>query len=219
MVTPRVADVRVTGAPRFRVLAAAALTVGVTVLVGCTPVEQTPDPSPSTSPSAAPSPSASAVPAVAIPTDCRELVSTETYATLFEGTPLNDPGFLGETPAGAIEPTEPPAGATPEQILASAARLYCVWRDPNADITGLVAAIAEVEVAVAEEQLQILADRDYTCDEAFEGRRCQLVRQNDIYPVEEGHTVFLRDEVYITVDQFNFPTSGLLEEMVTRLWP
>lgn len=194
------------------------LVVAVLALTGCVPSDPTPTPSTTPAPSASESPTASAAPTIALPAECADLVSEETYAAVFASTPLNDPGFLGETPAGAIEPTEPPAGATAEQILASAARLYCVWRDPNADITGLVAAVAIVDVVVAEQQLQLLSERDYTCADAFGGRRCQLVRQNELYPVEEGHTVFLRDDVYITVDQYNYPTNGLLEEIVTRLW-
>lgn len=197
-----------------------ALVLVVMALTGCVPSDPTPTPSSGPVPGAdaSPSPSGSAAPAVTLPTECADLVSEETYAAVFASTPLNDPGFLGETPAGAIEPTQPPAGATAEQILASAARLYCVWRDPNADITGLVAAVAVVDMVVAEQQLQLLSERGYTCGDVFGGRRCQLVRQNELYPVEEGRTVFLRDDVYITVEQNNFPTDGLLEEIVTLLW-
>lgn len=150
--------------------------------------------------------------------DCRSLVSADRYDDIFLGTPLNDPGTVDVSITGVLTPTAPPEGASPEEILAAAAQLRCIWRDPGADITSIAVTIARVDVAVADAHLDEIAASGYTCTEAHSGRACQLVQPNDQYPVDEAFTYFLRDDVYISVVQANFPTDDLLGDMASVIW-
>jgi hypothetical protein len=175
------------------------------------------------SPSPTPSPSASASTGSpgAVPTDCRDIVSVEAYDAVFGSTPLNPEGFTTRSgaPFGRITPTEPPADATPAEAVASATSLDCLWRDPNADITGIEVAMAEVDPEVGDAFLDDLADQGYTCVNVYDGRRCQLVRPNDQFPeADEAFTRFVRDGIVVLVDQVNFSTDDLLGDIVDRIW-
>ncbi len=189
-------------------------------LAGCTPTSLDPtDPSTTAAPSptveepsAEPSPTASGPTSVAIPAECRELVSASYYAATFEGVPLNDPAF---GPAEVRLP-QAPDGSEPPAVTGGVA---CVWADPASDITGLSAVVATVTASEAEAYLDVHASSGYTCTEVLEGRQCQLVSQNEQYPVEQADTVFLRDDTIVHVNQANFPTNGLIAEIVATLWP
>ena len=172
---------------------------------------------PTVSPSPAPSPSASVRPAV-IPTDCSKVVSAASYDGFFMGTPLNDPGFADPTLVGSIAPVPPPAGATPAEAVYSAVELRCIWRDPNADITGLYIDYSRVDATVAAQHLEQLAAEGYTCTDANGGRQCQVVFPNEQYPVDEGHTVLARDGVVIDVRQANFATVNLMAALTAVVW-
>jgi hypothetical protein len=211
------------------------LALAVLGLTGCVGTDIGPDaggePSPtasasteapaSTSPSPTPSASASTGSPVAVPTDCRDIVSVEAYEAVFGSTPLNPEGFTTRSGGsfGRITPTTPPPGASPAEVVAGGTVLDCLWRDPNADITYIEVAMAEVDPEVGTAFLDDLADQGYTCVDVHDGRRCQLVRPNDQFPeADEAFTRFVRDEIVVTVDQVNFSTDDLLGDIVDRVW-
>ncbi|CAN5517790.1 hypothetical protein BH10ACT4_BH10ACT4_10250 [soil metagenome] len=195
-----------------------ALVIGALALGGCTG-GTTPSPA-APSPSAAESsPSASATTrSIALAKDCPSIVKQERYAATFGDTPLNDPGVVDAADAGAVEPTPSPAGATASEMLANAVELHCVWRDPGADITYLEVSMAHVDPAVATGYLTELAGKGYSCTDTLGGRSCGLVKPNEQYPVDEGYTSFLRDDVFISIADANFPSPRLLADMVAILW-
>jgi hypothetical protein len=180
-----------------------------------------PTPSGSVSPTATPTtgPTGTASP-VAIPTDCREIVSASAYESVFADVPLNPEGFTTRSgaPFGQVTPTTPPPGATPAEAVRGATTLDCLWRDPNADITFIEVAVGAVDPAVGTSYLDDLAADGYTCTDVHEGRRCHLTRPNADYPVDESFTRFQRDGVFISVDQANFSTNDLIGDIVDRLW-
>ncbi|MEO7123678.1 MAG: hypothetical protein ABI400_11295 [Lacisediminihabitans sp.] len=199
------------------------------MLSGCTPNTSdspaTPASSAMATPGAAPAPTTSATPSAApqkaaftIPSDCHNLVNAATYSAVFAGTPLNDPRVVNPGEAGPLQPKTAPSGVTPEVVLASATQLRCVWRDPGADVTYLEATVATVDPAVASTYLDALAAQGYTCKQANGGRQCQLVAPNTQYPVDDAHTVLLRDTVYIYVGQSNFKTTNLMGSIATTIW-
>ena len=210
--------------------------VGVLMLAGCgqspatpSPTGSAPDPTgsaPSDSgPPASMSPPTSASPSgpptapAVIPTDCTTLIAENDYFYFFGDTPLNDPAFSGSEPLGRREPSPPPAGATADEVLDGAVQLMCIWAYPEADITSLQATVATVDHDIAERRMRELEDDGSTCYDKLLGRVCDLTRLNDTYRVYEQQISFLRDNVFITVDQANMNTVGLLESMVDSLWP
>ena len=216
------------------------LAVALFALTGCTGLDVgsgdgTASPSPSAdtdAPSASPTPSASGSPTatptpgptgtaspVAIPPDCRDIVSAGDYEAVFGEVPLNPEGFTTRSgaPFGQVTPTTPPTDATPAEIVRSATTLDCLWRDPNADVTFLEVALGAVDPAVGASYLDDLAADGYTCVDIHEGRRCHLTRPNADYPVDESFTRFQRDGIFISVDQANFSTNDLIGRIVDRL--
>ena len=211
-----------------------AATIVAVSLSACTPVALTavepspsasetiqPEPSPNESPSASPtptpSPSASVVPAN-VPTECTKVVDAASYDGFFQGTPLNDPGFVDPTLVGPIAPVPAPTGASAGEAVASAAELRCIWRDPNADITGMSIEYSRVDPAIATQYVADLAVQGYTCSDANGGRQCQLVQPNEQYPVDETNTVLARGGVVIDVQQANFPTVNLMAALAAVVW-
>jgi len=198
-------------------LAVAAVSIS---LSGCAVGDAPEQASPSSAPAeqaAEPTPAASAEAAV-VPTDCARLVAPEVYDAIFLGTPLNDPAVVDTYPVGVLTPTEPRADSTPAEAVESAAALRCVWRDPGADVTYLQVEIAAVAPETAEAHLASLPGLGYSCAADLGGFRCQIVGTSPLYPVEESTTVFVRDEVVVTVEQANFPTTNLLAEIVGGIW-
>jgi hypothetical protein len=184
-------------------------------------------PLPSGSPSASnparpgPTPTASAAAStrtVNIPADCRKLVDPQTYAATFGNTPLNDPAVIAPEAAGAVQPKASSAAASVQQVLDDATQLRCVWRDPGADITYLQTTIATVDASIAKQYLDSLPASGYTCIDANGGRQCQRVQPDPQYPVDNAHTAYLRDNVYIDVGQANFPTHNLMGSIVATIW-
>ena len=100
-------------------------------------------------------------------------------------------GFLGPNGAGK---------STTLRILlglarASAGRVTVFGRDPWRDAVQLHARI--------------------------DGRRCQRVSEvegSEASTIDRAVTQFLRDDVYIQVEQLDFPTDGLLPSIVDELW-
>jgi len=202
--------------------AAVVAALGCLLLGGCASEAPPPAPADSSAPTQTQTqtPTASAEPTVppapevaAIPTDCRSVVDPETYAATFDTVPLDD----GEG-TGALTPTPAPVGATYGEIISSAVELFCNWDDPASDFTFLQLFMGRVPVNVGKARLDQLAAEGYDCEEVFGGRRCQDISVREGYDVEEGDTHFLRDDVYIRVGQSSFPTTGLLEAVVDRVW-
>jgi len=212
------------------------LALALLALTGCAGTDIGPDaggPTPSTSreatdtaspsPTPAPTPTdtpADGAPTAAVPTDCKDIVNLGVYEDVFANTPLNPEGFTTRSgePFGQITPTTPPPGATPEEVVRSATTLDCLWRNPEADVTGIEVALATVDPAVGNAYLASLAEEGYECTEVHEGRRCHLTERDAQYPVDNAYTRFLRDDVLISVDQSNFPTDDLLGDIVDRIW-
>jgi hypothetical protein len=172
-----------------------------------------------TTPPPASSPAAPVDEAAAeIPTDCTDIVSAEVYSATFADLPLNDPAAVGDLPHGAVEPVASSPGATAATVLDDSALLRCLWRDPDADVTGLLATIGTVDTAVAETRTGEMAAEGYTCEARLEGTICQRVETDPQYGVEVATTAFLRDDTWILVDQSNVPTHDLIGAIVERLW-
>lgn len=72
---------------------------------------------------------------------------------------------------------------------------------------------------VARQYLDTLPTQGYNCIDAHEGRQCQGAGKDTHYPVDVADTLFLRGDVYVTVYQANFPTNGLIAQIVAALWP
>jgi hypothetical protein len=168
-------------------------------------------------PSVSPSPSPAAR-EIALPAECASIIEPERYSATFGDTPLNDPGVIDAADAGTVEPTPSPAGATASEVLSNAVQLHCVWRDPGADITYLELTMAHVDSAVATGYLTELSGKGYSCTDTLGGRSCGLVKPNELYPVDESYTSFLRDGVYLSIAEANFPAPNLLADLVAAVW-
>lgn len=185
---------------------------------------------PTTSASAQPSDPASPVTSVpapatfSIPTDCTKIVNPTTYATAFGNTPLNDPGVTGKpgteyyTATGVVTPSASSPGAALKVVMANSIQLRCIWRYPQADITYLQVEIGTVDPTVAARYLDALPAQKFACSDLNAGRVCRFQEQLVEYPVVAAHTEFVRDSVYIQVDQANFKTNNLLGAIVTTVW-
>ena len=197
--------------------------VAVAALSGCTSSPSTTDPASHApvsggSPSASASPSASPSPkVVALPKDCTAIIgaaSTSDFATF----PLNDPILTDAPTSGVVAPTQPKAGASPDEIVSAAAERYCLWRDPNADITNLELSAAHADPAVISALLAELPGKGYTCTTPHEGRQCQGSSKDPTYQVIVADTVFARDDVVIRVSQANVTTHDLIGSIVATIW-
>ena len=171
--------------------------------------EATPTPSSSETPTASP---------VNIPTDCTQIVDSATYTATMGENPLNPEGFLRRdgTPFGARTPTVPPADATLVQIVDSAASLDCLWRDPRADITGLGVTMGRLDQATSASLLSLAAADGATCSDAQGGRLCQKSGKDVQYQTDQTQTYFVRGDLYVYVNQTNFPTNDLLGSILAH---
>lgn len=197
--------------PSSRHLVIVAVIAAGLALTGCAP-EPSPsaapeasaspgaDPSPSGSSDATPSPSPSGTSStVAMPTDCRAILTAPVLAELGE-TPLNDPAF----------------GATGVQPDGS---LICVWGDPAADTTNLVTTITRISRGPALDLLNGLADDEgFTCYTPDGGTRCEKTWTNDTYPVTDGRTLFWRDDVLVDTRFSNLAPSGYTAAIVESVF-
>jgi hypothetical protein len=216
-------------------LATIAILASTTVLTGCAqsttaspgasktssppPSTSTTPASPSTAPStAAPRPTSTLTPVPGvdydggkIPTDCTKLMSEATYTKTFAKVPLNDPATVGAHPKA-------PASAFDPVLQKDGSSIYCVWRDPKADITYLSISVVTVNSATAYGQLQKLPASGYTCDLEAEGYRCQKLSTDKQYKVPVSDTYFTRGDIGIRIQQANFPTHDLLNEIEDHVY-
>lgn len=152
--------------------------------------EQTGSPSPSPTPISAP---------VALPTDCRAILSDAVLAELGE-TPLNDAAF---GPSG----------------MGSDGTLTCIWADPGADTTGLTTTISRMNRGPALDMLNALAnDEGFSCFTPDGGTRCEKTWPNAQYPVTDGRTLFWREDVLIDTRYSNLAPSGYTSSIVEHLF-
>lgn len=201
--------------PVLRGAAAVALTLaaGLGALTACAPEADGPSPSaarPSASgsagatASATPSPSPSASASVAIPTDCRALLTDAVLAQLGD-TPLNHPAY--GTDAG----------------VQSDGSLVCIWRDPAADVTGITTEISRMNRGPALDMLNTLADDDgFDCYTPSGGTRCEKSETTPAdaqYPgIVQGRTLFWRDGILIDTRYANLAPSGYTDSIVQHLF-
>ncbi|MFJ3030106.1 hypothetical protein ACIPEQ_14800 [Curtobacterium sp. NPDC087080] len=173
----------------------------------------TPTPTGSATPGPTPGAGASSTtttPATAagkVPATCDDVVTPGAF-DFTDVMPLNDPAVVGgmEIPRTALTP----AGRSDGQ------RLYCVWRDPRADVSNLTVLVEDVVPSRATEALRGLSGFD--CSTVDDGFRCQQVRQNQQYPVIDGDTYFTRGGIGIHIHQSNVPTDGLLDDVVGNVF-
>ncbi|WP_125130985.1 hypothetical protein [Microbacterium sp. 10M-3C3] len=185
---------------------AAALVAGLLLLAACAPEpgEVPPSPENPSSPSApaasgSPTPSPTAT-AVALPTDCRAILSQAVLAQLGP-TPLNDPGLGIAT------------GVQPDGSL------VCAWRDPAADTTGLITEITRMSRGPALGMLNGLASSDgFSCFTPNGGTRCEKVWDDATYPVKNGRTLFWRDDILIDTRWSNLAPIGYTDSIVSHLF-
>jgi hypothetical protein len=160
-----------------------------------------------------------AAPVVTIPTDCTQIVDGATYAATFGSTPLNPVEFPRRdgTARGPRTASVPEAGAQPFQIVDAAAELDCLWRSPEADISGIGVILGRLDQPAAASLLDQVTAAGATCQEAHGGQLCQQPIEVEQYPIEAAHTWFVRGDLYIAVEQYDVPTNDLIGSMLAHL--
>ncbi|WZH37588.1 MAG: hypothetical protein PIR02_02730 [Microbacterium enclense] len=151
-----------------------------------------------TSPTPIPTLSPTAV-AAKIPTDCRSMLSDDVLSQL-ASVPLNDPavGTSGPQPDGS---------------------LICIWRDPGADTTGLETRITRVDRGPALDMLnELVATQGFSCYTPDDGTRCEKTWINDTYPVNDGRTLFWRDDVLIDTQYSNLAPTGYTASIISSIF-
>ncbi|KTS57526.1 hypothetical protein NS206_13020 [Microbacterium testaceum] len=190
---------RSTGAAVFAVAAALALSACAPDDGGSaaptTPAAESPS-----SPTATPIPTITPTVAPAtIPTDCRAMLSADVLSQL-ASVPLNDPsvGASGPQPDGS---------------------LICIWRDPGADTTGLETRITRVDRGPALDMLNdLVATQGFSCYTPDDGTRCEKTWINDTYPVNDGRTLFWRDDVLIDTQYSNLAPTGYTASIIASIF-
>jgi hypothetical protein len=161
------------------------------------PVQETPEPAPT--PTATPTPVARAG---TLPTDCRQLVPASEYDRLFGSTPLADP-------AGSE------AGSDGEGPTVD---LSCIWREPQADVSGLSVSLGSDTAEVIADYEALLVRSGYTCADSGAGRLCRLTVADEEYPVDATLTYYSEGSTWLVIRQTNFPTNGLLPAIQQQVW-
>lgn len=153
----------------------------------------------SAEPDGTPSPTATASGDIALPTDCRAILSDAVLAQL-EGVPLNDPawGSTGVQPDGSLK---------------------CIWADPGADTTGLTTVISRMSRGPALDLLNKLTlEQAFTCYQPDTGTRCERQWPNSTYPVTDGRTLYWRDGILIDSTYSNLSPSGYTASIVDHVF-
>lgn len=183
-------------------LTAVALVAAMLALTACAPAadESAPAPSATVSSSPAPIPTITqTATAVRIPADCRSMLTADVLAQLGD-TPLNDPA-MG------------PSGAQ------SDGSLTCIWRDPAADTTGLVTHITRMDRGPALDMLNdLVSTQGFSCYTPDAGTRCEKTWINDTYPVNDGRTLYWRDDVLIDTQYSNLAPTGYTASIISSIF-
>jgi hypothetical protein len=184
----------------------------LTVLVGavllavtaCAPAAEDAAPDASTSVSTSPTPSniptfSRAPTQVRIPADCKAMLSADVLAQL-GAVPLNDP-TLG------------PSGVQADGSL------ICIWRDPGADTTGLTTTVSRMNRGPALDMLNdLVATQGFSCYTPDAGTRCEKTWINDTYPVNDGRTLYWRDDVLIDTQYSNLAPTGYTASIIASIF-
>lgn len=195
-----------TGRPLAAARAAVLAVAAVLALSACAPdggsdsTPSAPSPIESRTPDGTPIPTLTPTTApAAIPTDCRAILTPDVLSQL-GSTPLNDPA-LG------------PSGVQPDGSL------VCIWRDPRADTTGLMTVIARKDRGPALDMLNDLVNtQGFSCYTPDEGTRCEKTWINDTYPVNDGRTLFWRDDVLIDTQYSNLAPTGYTASIIAAIF-
>lgn len=156
----------------------------------------TSEPDTTATPSASPTPAPSAI---ALPTDCRAILSDGVLAQL-DGIPLNDAAFG-------------PSGVGDDGTLT------CIWGDPGADTTNLVTTVSLMNRGPALDMLNALVtDEGFACFTPDGGTRCEKTWPNTQYPVTDGRTLFWRDDVLIDTRYSNLAPEGYTSSIVEHVF-
>ncbi|MCM3501390.1 hypothetical protein M3667_05785 [Microbacterium sp. P26] len=183
-------------------LIAVALGAAMLALTACAPAADEAAPAPSATVSSSPTPIPTitqTATAVRIPADCRSMLTTDVLAQLGD-TPLNDPA-MG------------PSGAQ------SDGSLTCIWRDPAADTTGLVTHITRMDRGPALDMLNdLVSTQGFSCYTPDAGTRCEKTWINDTYPVNDGRTLYWRDDVLIDTQYSNLAPTGYTASIISSIF-
>lgn len=136
---------------------------------------------------------------VRLPADCKAMLSADVLAQL--GTvPLNDPA-LG------------PSGVQPDGSL------ICIWRDPGADTTGLSTTVSRMNRGPALDMLNdLVATQGFSCYTPDAGTRCEKTWINDTYPVNDGRTLYWRDDILIDTQYSNLAPTGYTASIISSIF-
>ena len=183
-------------------LTAVALGAAMLALTACAPAADESAPAPSATVSSSPTPIPTitqTATAVRIPADCRSMLTADVLAQLGD-TPLNDPA-MG------------PSGAQPDGSLT------CIWRDPAADTTGLVTHITRMDRGPALDMLNdLVSTQGFSCYTPDAGTRCEKTWINDTYPVNDGRTLYWRDDVLIDTKYSNLTPTGYTASIISSIF-
>ncbi|MDQ1172731.1 hypothetical protein QE430_001038 [Microbacterium testaceum] len=183
-------------------LTAVALGAAMLALTACAPAADESAPAPSATVSSSPTPIPTitqTATAVRIPADCRSMLTADVLAQLGD-TPLNDPA-MG------------PSGAQ------SDGSLTCIWRDPAADTTGLVTHITRMDRGPALDMLNdLVSTQGFSCYTPDAGTRCEKTWINDTYPVNDGRTLYWRDDVLIDTQYSNLAPTGYTASIISSIF-
>jgi hypothetical protein len=201
---------------RARVVVLVGVSICCALLSGCkAPGTEAPSPGPSIGSTESAAPTDETASGPELPMDCTETMSDDLYASTFADVPLNDPAF---GLSGVVEPDPAAPGSDIDLVIAGQLTLICIWQDPAADVTGLRLAMGHVALEDGEAYLDELENQGYECKNRYDGQWCQHISTDTDFGVEEGHTAYLRDDVFIEVRQANFPTNGFLADVVETIW-
>ncbi len=183
---------------------AALLGVALVAVTACAPAAD--DATPQDSPPVSSSPTPSNIPTftrapseVRLPADCKAMLSADVLAQL-GAVPLNDP-TLG------------PSG------VQSDGSLICIWRDPAADTTGLTTTISRMDRGPALDMLnELVATEGFSCYTPDAGTRCEKTWINATYPVNDGRTLYWRDDVLIDTQYSNLAPTGYTASIIASIF-
>ncbi|PZF07914.1 hypothetical protein DEJ01_01725 [Curtobacterium sp. MCLR17_040] len=178
-----------------------------------TAADPTTAPSP-TDTTTAPSPTDTGAPSdetAAVPASCTDLITPGKWDKAFASAPLNDPSVVGD-------PIAIPKSSFTPALQGDGKRLYCVWREPQADISYLSIAVDAVDPTAARDALEQLSAKGYDCGDESDGSLCQKVSKNSQYPVTDGDTYFTRGDLGIHIQQSNIETTDLLDDVVANVF-
>nr|WP_154921620.1 hypothetical protein [Microbacterium testaceum] len=184
---------------------AALVGVALLALTACAPAAD--DAAPETAPPVATSPTPSNIPTfsrapteVRLPADCKAMLSADVLSQLGE-VPLNDPALGVAT------------GVQPDGSL------VCIWRDPGADTTGLSTTVSRMNRGPALDMLnELVATQGFSCYTPDAGTRCEKTWINDTYPVNDGRTLYWRDDVLIDTHYSNLAPTGYTASIISSIF-